>query len=49
MFSGMCAASLLLHGAAADNKLLVQPDSRIAVSSISAFVVVGVQSKDNAK
>jgi hypothetical protein len=29
--------------------LLVHPESRIAVSSIGAFVVVGVQSKDNAK
>jgi hypothetical protein len=45
----MCAACLSLHGAVADNKLLVQPESRIAVSSVGAFVVVGVQSKDNAK
>jgi hypothetical protein len=47
--SGMCAACLSLHGAAADKKLLVQPESRIAVSSVGAFVVDGVQSKDNAK
>jgi hypothetical protein len=47
--SGMCAACLSLHGAAADNKLLVHPESRIAVSFVGAFVVVGVQSKDNAK
>jgi hypothetical protein len=48
-FSGLCAACLSLHGAAADNKLLVHPESRIAVSVVGAFVVVGVQSKDNAK
>jgi hypothetical protein len=47
--SGMCAACLSLHGAAADKKLLVHPESRIDVSSVGAFVVVGVQSKDNAK
>jgi hypothetical protein len=47
--SGTCAACLSLHGAEADKKLLVQPDSRIAVSSVGAFVVVGVQSKHNAK
>jgi hypothetical protein len=45
----MCAACLSLHGAAADKKFLVQPESRIAVSSVGAFVVDGVQSKDNAK
>jgi hypothetical protein len=38
-----------MHGAAADKKLLVHPESGIAVSSVNAFVVVGVQSKDNAK
>jgi hypothetical protein len=47
--SGTCAACLSLHGAAADKKLLVNPESRIAVSSVGALVVVGVQSKDNAK
>jgi hypothetical protein len=47
--SGMCAACLSLHGAAAEKKLLVQPESRIAVSSVCAFVVDGVQSKDNTK
>jgi hypothetical protein len=47
--SGVCAACLSLHGAAADKKLLVHPESRIAVSYVGAFVVVGVQSKDNAK
>jgi hypothetical protein len=44
--SGACAACLSLHGAAADKKLLVQPESRIAVLSVGAFVVIGVQSKD---
>jgi hypothetical protein len=38
--SGMCAACLLLHGAAADKKLLVHPES---------IIVVGIQSKDNSK
>jgi hypothetical protein len=47
--SGTCAVSLSLHGAAADKKLLVHPESRIAVSSVRALVVVGVQSKDNEK
>jgi hypothetical protein len=47
--SGTCAACLSLHGAAADRKLLVHPESRIAVSSVGAFLVVGVQSNDNAK
>jgi hypothetical protein len=47
--SGTCAACLSLHGAAADKKLLVHPESRIAVSSVGGLVVVGVQSKDNAK
>jgi hypothetical protein len=48
-FSGTCTACLSLHGAAVDKKLLVHPESRIAVSFVGAFVVVGVQSKDNAK
>jgi hypothetical protein len=47
--SGVCAACLSLHRAAADKKLLVHPESRIAVSSVGALIVVGVQSKDNAK
>jgi hypothetical protein len=47
--SRRCTAYLSLHGAAADKKLLVHPESIIAVSSVGAFVVVGVQSKDNAK
>jgi hypothetical protein len=45
----MCAACFSLQGAAADKKLLVQPESIIAMSSIGAFVVGWVQSKDNAK
>jgi hypothetical protein len=48
MLSGMCAACLSLQEAAADKKFLVQPESRIDVSSIGEFVVAGVQSKDNA-
>jgi hypothetical protein len=32
--SGTCAACLLLHGAVADKKLLVHPESRIAVSFV---------------
>jgi hypothetical protein len=47
--SGTCAACVSLHGAAAGKRLLVHPESIIAVSSIGAFVVVGVQSKYNAK
>jgi hypothetical protein len=46
--SRMCAARLLVHGAVADKKLLVQPESRIAVSSVAAVNMVGVQSKVNA-
>jgi hypothetical protein len=46
--SGTCAACLSLHGAAADKNLMVHPESRIALSSVGAFVVVGVKSKDNA-
>jgi hypothetical protein len=47
--SGTCAACLSLHGAAADKKLLVHPESRIAVLSVVALEGVGVQYKDNAK
>jgi hypothetical protein len=47
--SGTCAACLSLQGAAADKKLLVHPESRIAVSSVVALEGVGVQSKDSAK
>jgi hypothetical protein len=47
--SGMCAACLLLHGAVADKKLLVHPESRIAVSFVVPKVKDGVQSKDSAK
>jgi hypothetical protein len=46
--SGMCAACLSLQGAAADKKLMVHPESRIAVSSVVALDV-GVQSKYSAK
>ena len=47
--SGTCAACLSLYGAAADKTLMVHPESIISVSYVGAFVVVGVQSKDNAK
>jgi hypothetical protein len=47
--SGTCASCLLLHGAVADKKLLVQPESRIAVSFDVTSVKDGVQSKDSAK
>jgi hypothetical protein len=47
--SGMCAACLSLHDAAADKKLLVHPESRIAVASVVVLEGVGVQSKDSAK
>jgi hypothetical protein len=47
--SGTCAACLSLHGAAADKKLLVHPESIIAVSSVVALEGVGVRSKDSAK
>jgi hypothetical protein len=47
--SGTCAACLSLHGAAAYKKLLVHPESIIAVSSVLALEGVGVQSKDSAK
>jgi hypothetical protein len=46
--SGMCVACLLVHGAVADNKLIVHPESIIAVSSVVAVKMVGVQSKVNA-
>jgi hypothetical protein len=48
-FSGTCAACLSLQGAAADRKLLVHPESRIAVSPVGSFLFVGIKSKDNAK
>jgi hypothetical protein len=47
--SGMCAACLSLHGGAADEKNLVHPESRIAVSFVVTSVKDGVQSKDSVK
>jgi hypothetical protein len=47
--SGTCDACLSLRGAAADKKLLVHPESRIAVPFVVASVKDGVQSKDSAK
>jgi hypothetical protein len=49
MLSGTCAACLSLHGAAADKKLLVHPESRIAVLSVVTLEKDGVHSKDSAK
>jgi hypothetical protein len=43
-----CAACLMVHGAVADNKLLVHPESSISVSSVVDVNMVGVQSKVNA-
>jgi hypothetical protein len=47
--SGTCAACLLLHGAVADKKWLVQPESKIALSFVVISVNYGVQSKYSAK
>jgi hypothetical protein len=47
--SGTCAACLSLHGAAADKKMLVHPESKIAVSFVVTLVKDGVQYKDSAK
>jgi hypothetical protein len=47
--SGTCAACLLLHGAEADKKLLVHPESRISVSFVVTSVKDGVQYKDSVK
>jgi hypothetical protein len=44
-----CAACLTLHGVAADKKLLVHPESRIAVLSVVKLEKDGEQSKDSAK
>jgi hypothetical protein len=48
-FIGTCDACLLLHGAVADKKMMVHPESRIAVSFFVTLVKDGVQSKDSAK
>jgi hypothetical protein len=47
--NGTCDACLSLHGAAADKKLLVHPESKIAVSSVVTLGKGGVQSKDSVK
>jgi hypothetical protein len=47
--SGTCADYLSLHGAVADKKMLVHPESRIAVSFFVTSVKDGVQSKDSVK
>jgi hypothetical protein len=43
----MCAAFLVAHGAADKMKLLVQPESKIAVLSVVATINDGIQSKVN--
>jgi hypothetical protein len=47
--SGTCASCLLLHGAVADKKMLVQPGSIIDVSFVVTSVKDGLQSKYSAK
>jgi hypothetical protein len=49
MLRGMCASCLLLHGAVADKKIMVQPESIIAVSFVVTSVKDAVQFKDSAK
>jgi hypothetical protein len=44
-YNGTCAARLFIHGAVADEKMLVQQESSIAVSFIDTDDVGGVQSK----
>jgi hypothetical protein len=46
--NGMCDARLMVNGAVAHKKILVHPESRIAVSSVVAVNMVGLQSKVNA-
>jgi hypothetical protein len=47
--SGTCTSCLLLYGAVADKKILVHPESRIAVSLVANSLNDGVQSKNSAK
>jgi hypothetical protein len=47
--SGTCAACLLLHGAVADKKLLVEPESRNVVSFVATLLNDGVHYKDSVK
>jgi hypothetical protein len=47
--SGTGASCLLFHGAFSDKKMLVQPESIIAVSFVVTSLNDGVQSKDSAK
>jgi hypothetical protein len=46
--SGMCSAGLMVNGAVADNKFIVQPESGISVSSVVDVNMVGVHSEVNA-
>jgi hypothetical protein len=43
--NGTCAAHMFMHGAVADKKVCVQPESSIAVSFIDTVDVGGMQSK----
>jgi hypothetical protein len=45
--SGMHDACLMVNGDVAEKKLLVHPESSIAVSSVVAVSMVGIQSKVN--
>jgi hypothetical protein len=44
----MCDVCVLLHGDTAERKLIVQPESRIDVSSVDVIINYGEQSKVNA-
>jgi hypothetical protein len=46
---GTCAACLSLQGASADKKMLVQPESITAASSVIMLEKDGVQSKESVK
>jgi hypothetical protein len=47
--SGTCASCLLLHGAVADKKMMVQPESIIAVLFVVTSLNDGVHYKDRIK
>jgi hypothetical protein len=47
--NGTYAARLFMHGAVADKKLRVHPESSIAVAFVDTVDVGGVQSKVKAK
>jgi hypothetical protein len=45
MLSGMCADCLLVHGAVADKKILVHPESKIAVLFLLPLKELGYSPK----